>query len=145
MCIRDRPRSSWTDYDTSLISKGGGIFNRSAKSIPVSPEMKKLLGIKSDRVPPNMLITHILKAQADLLWVGGIGTYVKGQGESHGDVGDKANDAVRINGSELRCKIVGEGGNLGLTQFGRIEFALRGGRLNTDSVSYTHLTLPTKA
>jgi len=127
-------RSAWTDYDTKLISKGGGVFSRNSKSIPVSSEMKKLLGIKSDRVPPNMLISHILKAQADLLWVGGIGTYVKGASESHGDVGDKANDGLRINGSELRCKVVGEGGNLGLTQLGRIEFALRGGRLNTDFI-----------
>ncbi|HKK55481.1 NAD-glutamate dehydrogenase [Marinobacter sp.] len=128
------PRSSWTDYDAKLISKGGGVFNRSAKSIPVSPEMKKLLGIKSDRVPPNMLISHILRSQVDLLWFGGIGTYVKAKSESHGDVGDKANDALRINGSELRCKIIGEGGNLGMTQLGRIEFALRGGRLNTDFI-----------
>jgi glutamate dehydrogenase len=130
----EMPRSAWTDYDTKLISKGGGVFSRNAKSIPVSPEMKKLLGIKSDRVPPNMLITHILKAQADLLWIGGIGTYVKGASESHADVGDKANDALRINGSELRCKVVGEGGNLGITQLGRIEFALKGGRLNTDFI-----------
>jgi glutamate dehydrogenase len=128
------PRSSWTDYDTKLISKGGGVFNRSAKSIPVSPEMKKLLGIKSDRVPPNMLISHILKSQVDLLWFGGIGTYVKARTESHSDVGDKANDALRVDGSELRCKIVGEGGNLGMTQLGRIDFALRGGRLNTDFI-----------
>ena len=96
--------------------------------------MKKLLGIKSDRVPPNMLISHILKAQVDLLWVGGIGTYVKAASESHSDVGDKANDGLRINGSDLRCKVVGEGGNLGLTQLGRIEFALKGGRLNTDFI-----------
>lgn len=130
----EMPRSSWTDYDTKLISKGGGVFSRSAKSIPVSAEMKKLLGIKSDRVPPNMLISHILKAQVDLLWFGGIGTYVKAQVESHGDVGDKANDGLRINGSELRCKVVGEGGNLGMTQLGRIEFALNGGRLNTDFI-----------
>ncbi|TNE74870.1 MAG: NAD-glutamate dehydrogenase [Gammaproteobacteria bacterium] len=128
------PRSAWTDYDSKLISKGGGVFSRNAKSIPVSPEMKKLLGIKADRVPPNMLISHILKAQVDLLWVGGIGTYVKAASESHGDVGDKANDGLRINGSELRCKVVGEGGNLGLTQLGRIEFALKGGRLNTDFI-----------
>ncbi|MBB5321226.1 NAD-glutamate dehydrogenase [Marinobacter oulmenensis] len=128
------PRSAWSDYDSKLISKGGGVFSRSAKSIPVSPEMKKLLGIKADRVPPNMLITHILKARVDLLWVGGIGTYVKGASESHSDVGDKANDAVRVNGSELGCRVVGEGGNLGLTQLGRIEFALNGGRLNTDFI-----------
>ncbi len=130
----EKPRSAWTDYDANLISKGGGVFSRSAKSIPVSPEMKKLLDIKSDRVPPNMLITHILKAQVDLLWVGGIGTYVKGSSESNSDVGDKANDGVRINGGELRCKIVGEGGNLGMTQLGRIDYALKGGRLNTDFI-----------
>ena len=130
----DLPRSSWTDYDAKLISKGGGVFNRSAKSIPVSPEMKKLLGIKSDRVPPNMLVSHILKCQADLLWFGGIGTYVKSTMESHSDVGDKANDGLRISGSELRCKIIGEGANLGMTQLGRIEFALHGGRMNTDFI-----------
>ena len=128
------PRSAWTDYDSKLISRGGGVFSRNAKSIPVSPEMKKLLGIKADRVPPNMLISHILKAEVDLLWIGGIGTYVKGSGESHSDVGDKANDGLRINGAELRCKVVGEGGNLGFTQMGRIEYALKGGRLNTDFI-----------
>ncbi|MBZ2168324.1 NAD-glutamate dehydrogenase [Marinobacter sp. F4216] len=130
----EMPRSAWTDYDTKLISKGGGVFSRSAKSIPISPEMKKLLGIKADKMPPNMLISHILKAEADLLWVGGIGTYVKAASETHSDVGDKANDGLRINGSDLRCKVVGEGGNLGLTQLGRIEYALRGGRLNTDFI-----------
>src|SRR5690554_5789790 len=130
----EMPRSAWTDYDEKLISKGGGVFSRSAKSIPVSPEMKKLLGINSDRVPPNMLISHILKAKVDLLWVGGIGTYIKSSSESHSDVGDKANDGVRINGGDLRCTIVGEGGNLGMTQLGRIEYALKGGRLNTDFI-----------
>ena len=130
----EKPRSAWTDYDTKLISKGGGVFNRNTKSIPLSPEIKKLLGINSDRVPPNMLISHILKAQVDLLWIGGIGTYVKGSSESHSDVGDKANDGLRINGGELRCKIVGEGGNLGMTQLGRIDYALKGGRLNTDFI-----------
>ncbi|PCM45358.1 NAD-glutamate dehydrogenase [Marinobacter sp. ANT_B65] len=130
----EKPRSAWTDYDTKLISKGGGVFSRNAKSIPVSPEIKKLLGINSDRVPPNMLISHILKAPVDLLWIGGIGTYVKGGRESHSDVGDKANDGLRINGEELRCKIVGEGGNLGMTQLGRIDYALNGGRLNTDFI-----------
>lgn len=128
------PRSAWSDYSTELISEGGGVFSRSAKSIPVSPQMKKLLGIKADRVPPNMLIAHILKAEVDLLWIGGIGTYVKGAEESHADVGDKANDSLRINGRELRCRVVGEGGNLGMTQLGRIEFALKGGRLNTDFI-----------
>lgn len=130
----EMPRSAWSDYDETLISEGGGVFSRSAKSIPVSAQMKKLLGIKSDRVPPNMLISHILKAQADLLWIGGIGTYVKSSQESNGDVGDKGNDSLRINGKELRCRIVGEGGNLGMTQLGRIEFALSGGRLNTDFI-----------
>jgi glutamate dehydrogenase len=132
--LYDLPRSSWADYNSELISKGGGVFSRSAKSIPVSAEMKKLLDIESDRVPPNMLISHILKAKADLLWIGGIGTYVKASSESHSDVGDKANDSLRIDGSELGCKIVGEGGNLGMTQLGRIEFALEGGRLNTDFI-----------
>ena len=130
----DLPRSSWTDYNSELISEGGGIFSRAAKSIPVSPEMKKLLNIKSDRVPPNMLISHILRAQADLLWIGGIGTYVKASSEAHTDVGDKANDGLRIDGKDLRCKVVGEGGNLGMTQLGRIEYALAGGRLNTDFI-----------
>ncbi|MFL1406272.1 NAD-glutamate dehydrogenase [Marinobacter sp. M1N3S26] len=130
----EMPRSAWSDYDESLISEGGGVFSRSAKSIPVSPQMKKLLGIKSDRVPPNMLVSHILKAQADLLWIGGIGTYVKSTRESNSEVGDKANDNLRIDGKELRCRIVGEGGNLGMTQLGRIEFALNGGRLNTDFI-----------
>ncbi|PVY79298.1 glutamate dehydrogenase [Tamilnaduibacter salinus] len=130
----EMPRSAWTDYDSELISKGGGVFERSAKSIPVSEEMKKLFRIKSDRVPPNMLINHILKAKADLLWFGGIGTYVKGKQETHSDVGDKANDGIRVNGNELRCRVVGEGGNLGMTQLGRIDFALNGGRLNTDFI-----------
>jgi len=128
------PRSSWADYDPKLISKGGGVFNRSAKAIPISEPIQKLLGIKDSQLPPNDLIQAILKAEVDLLWVGGIGTYVKSSAESHADVGDKSNDGLRINGSELGCKIVGEGGNLGLTQLGRIEFALQGGRLNTDFI-----------
>ncbi|WP_152207490.1 NAD-glutamate dehydrogenase [Marinobacter changyiensis] len=130
----DLPRSSWSDYNADLISAGGGVFSRSAKSIPVSAEMKKLLGIKSDRVPPNMLISHILKTQADLMWFGGIGTYVKAASESHADVGDKTNDGLRIDGKDLRCKVLGEGANLGITQLGRIEYALAGGRLNTDFI-----------
>ncbi len=128
------PRSAWSDYDESLISEGGGVFSRNAKSIPVSPQMKALLDISSDSVPPNMLISHILKAQVDLLWVGGIGTYIKSAQESHADVGDKANDGVRISGRELRCRVVGEGGNLGMTQLARIEYALNGGHLNTDFI-----------
>ncbi|RMF16088.1 MAG: NAD-glutamate dehydrogenase [Gammaproteobacteria bacterium] len=128
------PRSTWADYDAKLISKGGGVFSRSAKSIPISAEMKSRFGIKQDRLPPNMLIKAILKAEADLLWFGGIGTYVKSSEESHADAGDKANDAIRINGSDLRVRIVGEGANLGMTQRGRIEYAMKGGRLNTDFV-----------
>jgi glutamate dehydrogenase len=128
------PRSSWTDYDAKLISKGGGIFERSAKTIPLSKEVKELLSIQEDSLSPDKLIRAILKAPVDLLWNGGIGTYVKAEDEAHSDVGDKANDALRINGSELRCKVIGEGGNLGFTQKGRIEYALRGGRLNTDFI-----------
>jgi glutamate dehydrogenase len=117
-----------------LISKGGGVFERSAKSIKISPEVKDVLGIEEDDLAPNDLIRAILKAQVHLLWNGGIGTYVKAADESHQDVGDRANDALRINGNELRCKVIGEGGNLGFTQKGRIEFALNGGRINTDAM-----------
>jgi glutamate dehydrogenase len=109
------PRSSWDDYDKSLISKGGGVFARSLKSIPLSPEVRAL-EIKAETVTPAELMTAILKAKAELLYLGGIGTYVKAKGESHADAGDKANDAVRVNGSDLRVKVVGEGANLGLTQ-----------------------------
>ncbi|MDR9828676.1 NAD-glutamate dehydrogenase [Vibrio sp. FNV 38] len=130
----DLPRSSWEDYDQSLISKGGAIFSRRAKSITLTPEIQTLLDTKQNTVAPNELIKLILKMQVDLLWNGGIGTYVKSEKETHSDVGDRANDSLRINGSELRAKIVGEGGNLGLTQLGRIEFALNGGRVNTDFV-----------
>lgn len=128
------PRSSWTDYNQSLISKGGGIFERSAKSIKISPEVKVILNVEEDEFAPNDLIRAILKAPVDLLWNGGIGTYVKASDESHLEVGDRANDALRINGNELRCKVIGEGGNLGFTQKGRIEYALTGGRVNTDAM-----------
>lgn len=128
------PRSSWMDYDQSSISKGGGIFERSAKSIKISPEIKAILAIEEDELTPTDLIIAILKSPVDLLWNGGIGTYVKAADESHQDVGDRANDALRINGNELRCKVVGEGGNLGFTQKGRIEYALAGGRINTDAM-----------
>lgn len=127
-------RSSWRDYDASIISPGGGVFDRSAKSIAVTPQMKKRFGISEKSLTPNRLIRYILKSKVDLLWNGGIGTYVKSQSESHLDVGDKANDAIRINGSELRCRVIGEGGNLGLTQLGRIEFCLNGGRCFTDFI-----------
>jgi glutamate dehydrogenase len=128
------PRSSWADYNAELISKGGGVWPRSAKSIPVSPEARAALGIDADALPPGDLLHAILKAPVDLLYNGGIGTYVKAGSESHAEVGDRANDAIRVNGRELRCKVVAEGGNLGCTQRGRIEFALNGGRINTDAI-----------
>ena len=128
------PRSSWADYDARRISAGGGVWSRAEKSIPVSPQAQAALGIASASLTPNELIGAILRAQVDLLYNGGIGTYVKSAGESHADVGDRANDAVRINGAELRCKVVGEGGNLGFTQRGRVEAALNGVRLYTDAI-----------
>ncbi|MGY8868902.1 MAG: NAD-glutamate dehydrogenase [Pseudomonadales bacterium] len=128
------PRSGWEDYDTSLISKGGGVFLRSAKSITLTPEMKKHFDINEDKLSPNDLISALLKAPIDLFWNGGIGTYVKSSQESHSDVGDKANDSLRVNGNELRCKVLGEGGNLGFTQLGRIEFCHNGGACNTDFI-----------
>ncbi|WP_406672753.1 NAD-glutamate dehydrogenase [Natronospira sp.] len=135
---RDRlfklPRSTWDDYDKSLISKGGGIYSRSAKSITLSREVREMLDVEESRMTPQELIRAILKAPVDLIWNGGIGTYVKSVDESHADVGDRANDGVRVNGSALRCRVVGEGGNLGLTQLGRIEYAQRGGRINTDFI-----------
>jgi glutamate dehydrogenase len=128
------PRSSWSDYKASVISKGGGIFSRSVKSIPVSPEMKTVFGLKTSTVTPNQLMTAMLKSQVDLFWNGGIGTYVKGKHESHLEVADKSNDAIRINGEDLRCKVVGEGGNLGMTQRARIEYCLKGGECFTDFI-----------
>jgi glutamate dehydrogenase len=128
------PRSSWSDYDEELISSGGGVFPRTAKSIPLSPEVKELLGVEDDALTPNEVIRALLKAEVDLLFNGGIGTYVKASYESNADVGDRSNDAVRVNGSELGCRVVGEGGNLGFTQPGRIEYALGGGRIYTDAI-----------
>ncbi len=128
------PRSSWEDYDKSLISAGGGVFSRFDKTIPLSPEVKQWLGLNVDELPPQALIRELLKAPVDLLWNGGIGTYVKGSDESHNEVGDTANNALRVNGRELRCRVVGEGGNLGLTQKGRIEYARKGGKINTDFI-----------
>src|SRR6476620_4602762 len=131
----DLPRSSWDDYDKSLISAGGGVFARSLKSIPVSPEMAEALGIKGvERMTPAELIHAILLAPVDLLWNGGIGTYVKASTEDHLSVGDRANDAIRVDGKQLRVKVVGEGGNLGLSQLGRIEAAFCGVRVNTDAI-----------
>ncbi|MEV0233149.1 NAD-glutamate dehydrogenase [Nonomuraea sp. NPDC050786] len=130
------PRSSWEDYDAKLISQGGGVFPRTAKSIHITPQMHAALGIPAgvNSLTPNDLISAILRAPVDLLWNGGIGTYVKASSESHADVGDKANDALRVNAGELRCKVIGEGGNLGFTQLARIEFALNGGLVNTDFI-----------
>jgi len=128
------PGSSWADYDEKKISEGGGVFSRAAKSIPVSPQMQACLGIDATRLLPNELIMALLKAPVDMLWNGGIGTYVKAAGESHEDVGDKSNDAVRIDSHQLRCRVLGEGGNLGFTQLGRIDFARSGGAANTDFI-----------
>ena len=128
------PRSSWDDYDRSLISEGGGVWPRTAKSITVSAAAQKALGIEADRLTPSELIRALLRAPVDLLWNGGIGTYVKATSENNADVGDKANDAVRVDARELRCRVVGEGGNLGFTQRGRIEYALAGGSINTDAI-----------
>jgi glutamate dehydrogenase len=128
------PRSSWDDYDRELLSEGGGIYPRTAKSIPLSTEAQEVLGIQKERPTPAELISALLRAPVDLLWNGGIGTYVKASDETHADAGDKANDAVRVNATELRCRVVAEGGNLGLTQHARIEYALGGGRVNTDAI-----------
>lgn len=128
------PRSSWEDYNPELISKGGGVFSRSAKHIPISNEMKKAFDITQDRLEPNELLRYILKSHVDLLWNGGIGTFVKSSTELNEDVGDKTNDPIRINGNELNTKVVVEGGNLGFTQLGRVEYALIGGRIYTDFI-----------
>ncbi len=128
------PRSTWDDYDRAAISEGGGVFSRQTKSIDLSPQIREALDLDAERVSPTALIRHLLRAQVDLLWNGGIGTYVKAFHESHADVDDRANDALRVNGRDLRCRVVGEGGNLGVTQAGRIEYALAGGRINTDAI-----------
>ncbi len=128
------PRSSWDDYDGRLISKGGGVHSRQQKSVPLSAEARALLGIDAPAAAPNDVIRAILRLPVDLLWNGGIGTYVKSADETHAEIGDRANDAVRLNGADLRCRVVGEGGNLGLSQRGRIEYAIAGGRINTDFI-----------
>ena len=128
------PRSGWGDYNSELISAGGGVFPRAAKSIPISPEMKARFDIAADQLPPNELISRLLCARVDLLWNGGIGTYVKASTESHTDVGDKSNDSLRVDATQLRCRVIGEGGNLGMTQLSRVEYGLAGGRSNTDFV-----------
>ncbi|HSH10444.1 MAG TPA: NAD-glutamate dehydrogenase, partial [Ilumatobacter sp.] len=128
------PRSSWAEYDAALISEGGGVHSRSAKSIDITPQVQKALGITDDRLTPTELIRAVLRAPVDLLWNGGVGTYIKATNESDAQVGDRANDAVRVNAGELRCRIVGEGGNLGVTQLGRVEYAIGGGLIYTDAI-----------
>src|SRR3712207_5522818 len=130
------PRSSWADYDRGLISAGGGVYPRTAKSVPIPAEVAAVLGLEGSpgHLTPAELMTAILTAPVDLLWNGGIGTYVKASTESHAEVGDKANDAIRVDGARLRARVVGEGGNLGFTQRGRVEAARSGVRLNTDAI-----------
>ena len=129
-----KPGSNWEDYDQSLLSKGGGIYSRQAKTIRLSPEVRAMLDTVETSMQPDKLIRCILRMQVDLLWNGGIGTYVKASTESDADVGDRGSDAVRVDARELQCKVVGEGGNLGLTQLARIEYSLAGGRINTDFI-----------
>ena len=128
------PRSSWGDYNTKLISKGGGVFSRAAKSIAVTPQMQARFAVGESKVTPDQLISLLLRSPVDLVWNGGIGTYVKASTENHVEVGDKANDALRVDADQLRCKVIGEGGNLGLTQAARVEFGLKGGVSLTDFI-----------
>ncbi|WP_030271988.1 NAD-glutamate dehydrogenase [Streptomyces sp. NRRL B-24484] len=136
----DLPRSSWDDYDKSLISAGGGVFPRTAKAIQLSPQVRERLGVQAAKITPAELMKAILQAPVDLFWNGGIGTYVKASTETNAEVGDKANDAIRVNGNQVRARVIGEGGNLGCTQLGRIEFAATGGPestggwINTDAI-----------
>jgi glutamate dehydrogenase len=130
----DLPRSSWADYDKSLISKGGGVFARSAKEIPLSAEVKAMTGLSADKATPGELMKALFKAEVDLLWFGGIGTFIKASSQSNPEAGDRTNDAIRVDGREVRAKVIGEGANLGVTQLGRVEYALSGGRINTDAI-----------
>ncbi len=132
--LYDTPRSSWAEYDESLISEGGGVHARTAKSIELTPQVREALGLEAERLTPTELIKAVLRAPVDLLWNGGVGTYVKASTETHAQVGDRANDAVRIDASELRCKMVAEGGNLGFTQLARVEYAIAGGLIYTDAI-----------
>ncbi|MEM0985745.1 MAG: NAD-glutamate dehydrogenase [Pseudomonadota bacterium] len=129
-----KPRSTWDDYNRHLISKGGGVFDRSAKSVTLTPEIKALTGLAADSLTPNQLIKALLASQAELMWFGGIGTYVKAAHETHADVGDRANDLLRIDASDLNVQVIGEGANLGMTQASRVAFAQRGGHVNTDAI-----------
>src|SRR5262249_36604960 len=128
------PGSSWADYDEQSISSGGRVFHRTAKSIPLAPEARAALGTDAKALTPNELIRALLTAPVDLLWNGGIGTFVKARHEAHAEVGDRTSDAIRVDAEELRCRVVGEGGNLGLTQRGRIAYGLRGGRILMDAI-----------
>ena len=130
----DLSASSWRDYDPAAISEGGGVFARSAKRIPLLAQVRKALDVEAEALTPDELIRALLCAPVDLLWNGGVGTFVKARSESNAEVGDKTNDGVRIDGAQLRCRVVGEGGNLGFTQKGRIEYAFSGGRLNNDAI-----------
>jgi glutamate dehydrogenase len=130
----ERPRSSWQDYDPKLISKGGGVFSRSLKKIPLSPEIRALLGLEGEDATPQAVMTAILKAKVDLLWFGGIGTYIRASAETDAEAGDRANDAIRITAADLGARVIGEGANLGMTQAARIEAGRRGIRLNTDAI-----------
>jgi glutamate dehydrogenase len=128
------PRSSWADYDAKLISPGGGVFPRGQKSIPLSPQVRARLGVTASQLDPAALARAVLTAPVDLLWFGGIGTFVKASSERHADVGDRGNDALRVDGRDVRAPVIGEGANLGVTQLGRVEYALKGGRIDTDSI-----------
>jgi glutamate dehydrogenase len=128
------PTSSWADYDPAVLSPGGGVYARTAKSVALSPEARRVLGVGEGALTPDELVSAVLRAPVDLLWNGGIGTFVKASTETQFDVGDRTNDAVRIDATELRCRVVGEGGNLGFTQRARIEYALAGGQINTDAI-----------
>ncbi|MBW3563973.1 MAG: NAD-glutamate dehydrogenase [Acidobacteria bacterium] len=130
----DTPRTTWADYDRSVMSEGGSVFDRSSKTIRVSPQIRELYGLESETTTPNDLIKAMLRARVDLLWLGGIGTYVKSSEQTHAEAHDRANDALRVNADELRTRVVGEGANLGFTQEARIEFARRGGKINTDAI-----------
>lgn len=130
----DLPRSNWADYDEKLISKGGGVFPRTTKRIALTPQMREALGIAEEALDPDSLISAIMTSPVDLIWFGGIGTYIKAERETNAQVGDPANDSLRVNAEEVRARVIGEGANLGATQAGRIEFALKGGRVNTDFI-----------
>ncbi|MFA7440078.1 MAG: NAD-glutamate dehydrogenase domain-containing protein [Sphingomonadaceae bacterium] len=132
--LYDLPRSSWADYDPALISEGGGVFLRSQKRIPLSPQVRTLLYVEDESLDPAQLMAAILRAPVDLIWFGGIGTYIKSVDESHADAGDRANDALRVDGKDVRARVIGEGANLGVTQAARIEYARKGGRINTDFI-----------